>query len=157
MDLVTHSMTGMFLGAAAARGGRDLKAMLAAAVIASALPDLDAALYLGGAGLYYHYHRLFTHTLFALPVIAAPAAWAGWKWGKGSRFMTLYLLAVFCLLVPLGLDVLCDWPVLLFYPLRRTDFARGYIQYSSPAFAVIITALALAALFLRRHRPAGQA
>jgi membrane-bound metal-dependent hydrolase YbcI (DUF457 family) len=150
-------MTGVLIGAAAAPRQEKPGGYILAGALASALPDLDAALYLVSADVYCSYHRVFTHTLFAAPILAGLAALAGWEFFKGSGFPRLYLIALAGLLVHYGMDILCDWPVLMFYPLSRLDLAQGYIQYSSSLLAVLITILTVAVICLRFGRKTGTA
>ena len=177
MDLATHALAGMAVGAAAARKA-PLAAALATGVIASVLPDLDAWLYFINLQLYYEWHRLFTHTLLAAPVIAAAAAAAGLAIGvsggppirprmggftgfpisrhrcrKWVGHATLLATALFAVILHLSLDLLCDWPLRLLWPISNRDFALAIINYSHPAFTLGFALLALALLYPLGRRP----
>jgi len=150
MDLITHSMTGLLIGSVATTKKDKLYAVLLAAVVASALLDvLDVWLYLVDVDLYYHYHRVYTHTLVGAPLYAALGALPAWLWVR-ARYLFLYIIALVSILVHLGMDLLCEWPVLLLYPLSHKDFAQGYIIYSSRIILIIVTALAIGILYARQ-------
>jgi inner membrane protein len=169
MDLGTHALAGMAVGAAAARK-EPLVAALATGVIASVLPDLDAWLYFINLPLYYTYHRLFTHPVVALPVIAGVAAAAGLAIGRTRRAravtvgvtapprgLALLLVAVFALALHLALDYLCDFPLRLLWPFSNYDFALYLISYSHPAFTLGFVVIILALLYplARQAAPPG--
>jgi inner membrane protein len=159
MDLGTHALAGLAVGAAGARK-EPLVAALATGVIASVLPDLDSALYVINIGLYFKYHRLLTHTVAALPVISVAAAAAGLAIGRTRRaravrvgvsapprFSALLAIAVCAVMLHLGLDFICDFPLRLLYPFSDRDFALYLINYSHFAFTIGFTVLALALLY----------
>ena len=213
MDLATHALAGMAVGAAATRlwwhglpvhdpetrAGMPvppippLLPILATGVIASVLPDVDVLLWPIDLNLYYEWHRLFTHTLLAAPVIAAVAAAAGIVIGAGppirprmggftgffispgdnqttfsetrepTHFLrrrgkwvghgTLLATALVAVVLHLSLDLLCDWPLRLLWPISNRDFALAIINYSHPAFTLGFAALALALLYPLGRRP----
>jgi membrane-bound metal-dependent hydrolase YbcI (DUF457 family) len=153
MDLVTHSMTGLLIGSVAATRKDKLYAVLLTGAFASALPDLDAVLYFVDTNLYQAYHRVFTHTLAGAPFLAIPGAIPAWLWVRG-RYLRLYLIALACIMIHLGMDVLCDWELYLLFPFSRKDFAQGYIEYSSPPLLIVITIITIGILFMRQKREA---
>lgn len=150
MDLITHSMTGLLIGSAAAAKKDKLYAVILAGVLASALIDvLDVWLYLVDINLYREYHRVYTHTIFGAPLYAALAAVPAWLWVR-ERYAFLYLISIFSILAHLGMDVLCEWPILLLFPLSDKDFAQGYIVYSSRIVLFAVTAICMGILFWRQ-------
>lgn len=141
---------------------------LAAGVTAAILPDLDAFLWLIDLRLYYEWHRVLTHTVFTLPIIALVAALAGTAVNRmrprrtneldamiaPARFSRLSIVAGVSLLLHLSLDFLCDFPLRLLWPFTRHDFALYLVSYSHPAFALGFAALTVALLYpLARPRP----
>jgi membrane-bound metal-dependent hydrolase YbcI (DUF457 family) len=79
MDFLTHPLA----GAGAARlisPQRELRPQLClAAVIASLLPDADSWLYLLGPNMYGRYHRVVSHTVWGLALIALVSAGIAWS------------------------------------------------------------------------------
>jgi inner membrane protein len=87
MDPLTHTATGLFLS----RAGLSRWTPLAAPILmlAANAPDVDIVTAAGGSLNYLHFHRHLTHSLLALPVMAAlpvllvravarkPVHWAG--------------------------------------------------------------------------------
>src|SRR5579863_4778789 len=67
VDNITHSLTGLLLS----RAGLDKLTPRAAwiLVLAANAPDADVVSAFGGSLNYLHYHRNFTHSLAALPVL----------------------------------------------------------------------------------------
>jgi inner membrane protein len=72
MDNLTHTAVGLFLS----RAGLNRWTPRATAILllAANAPDIDVVSSLGGSLNYLHYHRLWTHSLIAMPVLAAAVA-----------------------------------------------------------------------------------
>lgn len=68
MDNLTHSLTGLMLSRAGLSRFHPRAAWLL--FLSANAPDADAISALGGAGVYFTYHRWMTHALIALPVVA---------------------------------------------------------------------------------------
>lgn len=150
MDLVTHSMTGLLIGSVAAGKKDRLYAVLLTGAGAAALIDvLDVWLYFVNHNIYRSYHRLFTHTLLGAPFYAALGALPAWLWVR-KRYFFLYFVAFASILVHLAMDMVCEWPLLLFYPLSKKDLSLGYIAYSSRIVLIVVTVLAIGSLYLRQ-------
>jgi len=148
MDVATHAMTGMLIGSAVAlRKGR-LYPLLLTGAAASAIPDLDAFIRIAGSDYFFKYHRVFTHTIFAAPLLAALASLPAWIWEK-KGYLLIYLLAFAVLLVHLGMDVLCMWPIRLFYPLGNKDYALNLFNNKDTSMIVlfIVTIATLGMLY----------
>jgi len=151
MDIVTHAMTGALVGAIAATKRPQLYPALLTGALASALPDLDAVLHLIDYDLFVRYHRLFTHNLFALPLIAALAAAPASAWVRG-RFLYFYLIALVSAALHLGMDLICHCRLLLLYPLSRRPFQLSIIGFSSNWALLSITAAVILVIYLRRRQ-----
>ena len=69
MDPLTHTATGLFLS----RAGLNRWTPLATPILllAANAPDIDIVTAAGGSLNYLHYHRHLTHSLIAMPVLAA--------------------------------------------------------------------------------------
>ena len=151
MDLVTHSMTGFLIGSVAATKKDRLYAVLLTGVVAAALIDLlDVWLYFVDHDIYRNYHRVFTHTLLGVPFYAALGSLPAWLWVRG-RYLFFYLIALASILAHLAMDMVCEWPILLFYPLSKKDFSLSYIVYSSRTVLIVVTLLAIGILYLRQR------
>ncbi len=104
MDNLTHSLTALLL----VRAGLHRLSPRAAfiAVAAANLPDADVAAALSGSHAYLDAHRGITHSVFALPVMAAiPAAAAGLvRAPTGFPWLRAWLLSVIALVSHLLLD-----------------------------------------------------
>lgn len=125
MDNLSHTLLGIALSKAGLeqRYGRGTTLAL---VVASNLPDLDAALmFLGGDA--WLYRRTLTHSVFGLPVLAAAAGAVfhrfypqiSWK-----SFFGLILLGLGC---HVFLDLLNSYGVVLLYPLSRQRFELSWV------------------------------
>lgn len=68
MDNITHTLTGLMLSRAGAN--RISPRATALLLLAANAPDIDVIAALGGSAGYLHYHRGFTHSLAAIPLIA---------------------------------------------------------------------------------------
>jgi inner membrane protein len=87
MDNLTHTAVGLFLSRAGLN--RWTPRATAVLVLAANIPDVDIAAALGGPLGYLHYHRHWTHSLMAMPLMAlvavalvrvafrTPLRWAG--------------------------------------------------------------------------------
>ena len=98
MDNVTHSLVGLMMS----RAGIDRKIPRAAVmmVIAANLPDIDVVSLLGGPLTYLQWHRGYTHSLAAAPLMAIIPLALVW------RFSTLGYL---CSLLGVLSHLLLDW------------------------------------------------
>ena len=154
MDLITHSVTGLLIGSVAATEKDKLYAVLLTGAFAAALIDvLDIWLYFVDLDIYRTYHRVFTHTLIGAPLYAVLGALPAWLWVR-RRYLFLYIIALVSILVHLLMDVICEWPILLLFPLSKKDFALSYIVFSSRVVLIVVTVLTLGVLVLR-HKNRG--
>ncbi|MFO8058170.1 MAG: metal-dependent hydrolase [bacterium] len=154
MDTVTHSMTGFLMGASAARKKDNLYAALLTGVLASVLLDADSLLQVWDYGLYVRYHRLFTHNLPVAPLFALLASLPAWRWVR-DRYLFYYLIAFSSILVHLIMDMVCSWPLLLFYPFSKKDFALNWVGFTSNTVLLTVCVLAVAVLWLRHKGQGG--
>jgi inner membrane protein len=68
MDPLTHTAVGLFLGRAGLKRFTPLATPIL--LLAANAPDIDIVSAAGGSLAYLHYHRHFTHSLLALPLMA---------------------------------------------------------------------------------------
>ena len=80
MDAVTHMMAGVVISSAVAVKKEDqLYPLLLTGALASVICDFDGAMKpFVDYNAFRVYHRVFTHNLFVLPVLAALAALPAW-------------------------------------------------------------------------------
>ncbi|HUI81252.1 MAG TPA: metal-dependent hydrolase [Bryobacteraceae bacterium] len=104
MDPLTHSATGLFLS----RAGLNRLTPLATPILilAANAPDIDIVTLTGGPLNYLHYHRHLTHSIIAMPVMAALTVALVWvlarrqiRWGG----------AMLAALVAIGSHLLLDY------------------------------------------------
>src|ERR1035438_789659 len=68
MDPLTHTATGLFLSRVGLKRWTPLATPIL--LLAANAPDIDVVTSAGGSLSYLHYHRLLTHSLVAMPVMA---------------------------------------------------------------------------------------
>lgn len=84
MDFITHTLIGTGVARLVAPEKRLLPQCALAAVLASLLPDSDSALALLGQEYYGRYHRVASHSILGLALIALLAAGVAW-WAFRAR------------------------------------------------------------------------
>lgn len=84
MDFITHTLIGTGVARLVAPEKRLLPQCALAAVLASLLPDSDSALALLGQEYYGRYHRVASHSILGLTLIAVLVAGVVW-WLMGAR------------------------------------------------------------------------
>ena len=148
MDVVTHAMTGMLIGSVAAVKKDNLYPLLLTGAVASVLPDLDSFIRVFGSDFFFKYHRVFTHTLFGVPLLAVIASLPVWIWKKKGHLL-IYTIALTATLFHSGMDVLCLWPIKLLYPLSERDFALNLFNNNDTSYAAlfIITIASMGMLY----------
>ena len=139
MDLATHAIAGLLV--ARTRGAWTGRAEPAAVLVAaSLLPDLDmVAVILDPTRAALLRHTL-THSLVAMPVLAAGLALLARVAGGRDGFGATFLLAATGIAVHLALDLLNAYGVLLFYPLSDARIELGLLFVVDPVFTGILAA-----------------
>jgi inner membrane protein len=157
MEPVTHFLTGACLG----RAGFNRKTAYAtvAALLAAEAADLDIVWGFGGPVEELKHHRGITHTLWAVPVIAAVVVGAVWMWHRlrsvhdeGTdlaelfedpslaqgpprqpvRWGWLYATACLAALTHLPLDWTVNYGVRPFFPLSAKWYAGSFMFIAEP-------------------------
>jgi inner membrane protein len=90
MDNLTHTAIGLFLSRAGLN--RWTPAATPILILSANAPDIDVVSWFGGSLNYLHYHRNLTHSLLAMPVMAALAVGIVWA----IRRRPLAWLGAFC-------------------------------------------------------------
>ena len=69
MDFLTHTLVGAGAARLLARRRDQIAQLMPAALIGALLPDFDSWLYFWGLDNYGRYHRILTHSVWALGII----------------------------------------------------------------------------------------
>jgi membrane-bound metal-dependent hydrolase YbcI (DUF457 family) len=149
MDLFTHGISGALLGAASTKRKDIFFVVIGVGVFASVLIDIsDAWLYIVDIELYRKYHRLYTHSIFAAPFMAAISACPFWLYIRKNGTL-IYLVSIISIFVHLAMDLFCDWELRLLYPLSDHDFALYLVEYSSRPTLAAVTVLFMIIVIIR--------
>lgn len=144
-------MTGIIVGAiASAKNDRVYPAILTGAV-AAGLPDADSFMKIFSSYEFFNeYHRLFTHNIFAWPLLAALAALPAYLWKKQN--FAFYFIISFCVIAThFILDILCIWRILLLYPISKKNFALDLFHGKDTSYAALFISTLGAMLSLYLH------
>jgi len=132
MDNLTHGLAGYLLSRAGfsrlcPRAGVIL-------VLASELPDVDLVSALWGPDVYLDYHRGFTHSVLAAPLLAAvPALAAGlWRRPAGYGWAAAWLLSLVGLLGHYALDWTNIYGIRLLSPVSQRWFRADITSVIDP-------------------------
>lgn len=147
LDNLTHSLVGAHLARLPPLDGAGRGVSLAAALVASSLPDADVALWSLGETAYVLGHRTATHSLVAVAVASPLVALCFCPFARRplrKAFPPLLALTAAALLGHLALDAVTSWGTALLWPFTQRRFALPWL------FIVDVLALALLALPLVR-------
>lgn len=126
MDNLTHTLVGVAIGEAGLRKrlGRGTTLILA---IASNLPDSDViwASFQGGEA--FLFRRMFTHSIFGIPLIAAIAALLFRLLYKHISWRALFGLCFLGMGVHIFFDLINSYGVVLLYPLSLQRFELAWV------------------------------
>jgi inner membrane protein len=126
MDNLTHTLVGLAMGEAGLRRklGRGTTLTLA---VASNLPDLDAVLAFFSGGEALLFRRMFTHSVFGIPIIAALAAFLFHLLYKHISWRALFGLCLLGMGVHVFFDLINSYGVVLLYPLSLKRFELAWV------------------------------
>jgi inner membrane protein len=157
MDNVTHAAAGLLvaqtLRPSFRRAGAATAGLSLFCVAAANLPDLDSLAGWFGPESYLLHHRGFTHSIFALPLLALLAAWAARRLRAGLTLRQGFLAAAICLATHLFLDAMTAFGTQLFAPLSDMRVAFEGVFIVDPGFTLALLALALLARLAARRSP----
>ena len=105
LDNLTHTLTGLVLARAGIGKGVPRAGLLL--MLAANAPDADVVSWFGGSLTYLEYHRWLTHSLIAMPVMAAASAGVARLFARGRPFP--WLKASIAALIGVASHVLLDW------------------------------------------------
>jgi len=93
MDAATHILDGLAIGVGLAKGKSHPVAVAAVGLLGALAPDIDAVLVIKGWQTYRMYHRVYTHTFWALPILAALVTLIVGPWVRFEGWKFLYWTA----------------------------------------------------------------
>jgi inner membrane protein len=144
VDPITHVATGVLISQLVPTPSRFWAGVAGAAF--ALIPDVDYFLVWTDRLAFIRYHRGFTHSLIAIPVLALCGAGVGAAIGGKAWFRPIFLLGLAVLASHLFLDLATSYGTQLFSPLSRRKFALDWIFIIDPYFTFILLAGVLAAI-----------
>ncbi len=132
MDVTAHLITGAFVAAGVAKGSANGVSIATAVFVGAVAPDFDAVLYPMGPGLYWRYHRVYTHTLLGIVILSGATASVMQSLGAPLAFWVLFSSAFLGSLVHLFLDTLTSYPLRPLAPFSNRDYALGLLPFDDP-------------------------
>lgn len=151
MDPVTHGLAGFFIAMLLAKklGFENLKWPLVAGVVAGLAPDIDTISYFFGESGFYTYHRVATHSLIGIVLLAFIIA-VFFSRLKKDKFIRYLPLAMLGLLSHLFLDFVTAFSgSQIFYPFSTAKIALNI----SPGVDVYLLALLAAGIVVYKMHP----
>jgi inner membrane protein len=144
MDPLTHLATGVICSQMLPAPSRWWAAL--AGAIFAVLPDVDYFFIFWDRLAFIRYHRGFTHSLVAVPLLALAGALLGRVLGGPRWFRPLFILGIVVLLSHLLLDLATSYGTQLLSPFSRRRFSLDWIFIIDPYFTALLLAGAIAAL-----------
>jgi len=143
MDPVTHTLTGAVLSRAGLN--RVTPHSMVLAMVASNIPDIDVVSAWWGTTAYLDYHRGWTHTVWAAPVMALlPVALVKWGLRRPLAFLPAWGACTFTVLVHLAMDYLTAYGMRPWAPFEMT-WTGWPVFFIFEAAAVLALLLGVAA------------
>jgi inner membrane protein len=144
VDPLTHLATGVICSQLLPAPSRWWAA--AAGAFFALLPDVDYFFIYWDRLAFIRYHRGFTHSLVAVPLLALAGALLGRVLGGPRWFRPLLILGIVVLLSHLLLDLATSYGTQLLSPFSRRRFSLDWIFIIDPYFTALLLAGAIAAL-----------
>ena len=144
MDPLTHLATGVICSQLLPGPSRWWAA--AAGALFAVLPDVDYFFIYWDRLAFIRYHRGFTHSLVAVPLLALAGALLGRLLGGPRWFRPLLILGIVVLLSHLLLDLATSYGTQLLSPFSRRRFSLDWIFIIDPYFTALLLAGVIAAL-----------
>ncbi len=151
MDPLTHLATGVICSQLLPGPSRWWAA--AAGALFAVLPDVDYFFIYWDRLAFIRYHRGFTHSLVAVPLLALAGALLGRVLGGPRWFRPLLILGIVVLLSHLLLDLATSYGTQLLSPFSRRRFSLDWIFIIDPYFTALLLAGVIAALAFPRWGP----
>ena len=144
MDPLTHLATGVICSQLLPGPSRWWAAL--AGALFAVLPDVDYFFIYWDRLAFIRYHRGFTHSLVAVPLLALAGALLGRVLGGPRWFRPLLILGIVVLLSHLLLDLATSYGTQLLSPFSRRRFSLDWIFIIDPYFTALLLAGVIAAL-----------
>ncbi len=168
MDNLTHSLTGVLAGRMlpddpADPSGKGTpvhrpktgRAIFWALLISANLPDIDVVANLFADPLSaLHYHRSFTHSLVAVPLMAFLSAFAVYLFSIRGSFVRLWIASMVGVLFHVFLDLITPYGTQIFYPFSATRYSLDWMFIIDPWFTGGLSLLLVAGKIFPRGRSA---
>jgi len=138
LDTLTHGLTGIGLACVVQEiAVTPQTGLVATALIASQLPDIDVALGSKGKVNYIKHHRGFTHSLLLSPFYALLPAFGVWLFTPGSGLGLLYLVSLLSILLHLFLDLLNSYGTKILWPFSKQRYAWDLLMVIDPLIILV--------------------
>jgi inner membrane protein len=148
MDPLTHVAAGVVCSQLLTSPSRWWAAL--AGALFAVLPDLDYFYIFWDRLAFIRYHRGFTHSLLALPLLALAGALIGRVLSGPRWFRPLFLLGLMVLASHLLLDLATSYGTQILSPFSRRRFSLDWIFIIDPYLTALLVAGALSALAFQR-------
>ena len=144
MDPLTHVATGVICSQLVTSPSRWWAAL--AGALFAALPDIDYFSIFWDRLAFIRYHRGFTHSLVALPLLALAGALAGRALGGPRWFKPLFILGLIVLASHLLLDLATSYGTQILSPFSQRRFTLDWVFIIDPYLTALLAAGAISAL-----------
>ncbi len=144
MDPLTHVAAGVICSQLVTTPSRWWAAL--AGVLFALLPDIDYFYIFWDRLAFIRYHRGFTHSLVALPLLALAGALAGRLLGGPRWFKPLFILGLIVLASHLLLDLATSYGTQILSPFSRRRFTLDWVFIIDPYLTALLLAGAISAL-----------
>jgi inner membrane protein len=151
MDPLTHVAAGVVCSQLMTSPSRWWAAL--AGALFAVLPDIDYFYIFWDRLAFIRYHRGFTHSLVALPLLALAGALIGRVLGGPRWFRPLFLLGLLVLASHLLLDLATSYGTQILSPFSRRRFSLDWVFIIDPYVTALLAAGALSSLALHRWGP----
>jgi inner membrane protein len=151
MDPLTHVAAGVVCSQLVTSPSRWWAAL--AGTFFALLPDIDYFYIFWDRLAFIRYHRGFTHSLVALPLLALAGALAGRVLGGPRWFKPLFLLGLIVLASHLLLDLATSYGTQILSPFSRRRFSLDWVFIIDPYVTALLAAGAISALAFHRWGP----
>ncbi len=151
MDPLTHVAAGVVCSQLLTSPSRWWAAL--AGALFAVLPDFDYFYIFWDRLAFIRYHRAFTHSLVALPLLALAGALIG-RFLCGPRwFRPLFLLGIMVLASHLLLDLATSYGTQILSPISRRRFSLDWVFIIDPYLTALLMGGAISALAFHRWGP----
>jgi inner membrane protein len=145
VDPVTHVAAGLICSQLVRAPSRWWAA--AAGALFAVLPDVDYVVIFWDRLAFIRYHRGFTHSLAALPLLALAGGLLGRVLGGPRWFKPMFILGLAVLASHLLLDLATSYGTQVLSPFSRQRFTLDWVFIIDPYFTALLVAGAITALW----------